>query len=149
MGDATDEDPLPEIDSAVTVHRMPAHVRFVGETTFAEGVWVGIELTAAVGRNDGSVRGVRYFSCEQSHGLFVQPVHVNPATPGGEAAEDDADGAQHTQALAAWASMEKTLEAEALQVLLLTPSPRSQLPPPPFLAASMSPLSSSLSLGFH
>lgn len=26
-----------------------------------------------VGRNDGSVRGVRYFTCEDKHGLFVRP----------------------------------------------------------------------------
>uniref|UniRef100_H2XNK3 CAP-Gly domain-containing protein n=1 Tax=Ciona intestinalis TaxID=7719 RepID=H2XNK3_CIOIN len=46
-------------------------VRFVGETEFAKGCWVGIELDSAQGKNDGSVAGNRYFTCEANFGLFA------------------------------------------------------------------------------
>ena len=135
--------PLP--GDSVLVHKLPATVRFVGKTAFAEGVWVGVELADAVGRNDGSVRGVRYFSCApqvqitlarahsartrlmdgsltcgpalvSQHGLFVQPAHIKPAAQALSQAEQQADSAQlPTQHLAAWKAMENTLEAEALQ----------------------------------
>ena len=47
-------------------------VRFTGETAFAAGVWVGIELDEARGKNDGSVGGNRYFACPKNFGLFVR-----------------------------------------------------------------------------
>jgi hypothetical protein len=48
-------------------------IRFVGETAFAPGVtWIGVELDAAAGKNDGSVQGVSYFKCAPNHGLFVK-----------------------------------------------------------------------------
>lgn len=48
-------------------------VRYVGATHFAAGVWLGIELETACGKNDGSVKGERYFECKELHGLFVRP----------------------------------------------------------------------------
>lgn len=53
-------------------------VRFLGPTQFAEGVWVGVELDQAVGKNDGSVNGVRYFKCAAARGIFVRPSQVKP-----------------------------------------------------------------------
>lgn len=48
-------------------------VRYVGEASFQSGIWVGIELDSEQGKNDGVVKGHRYFSCPQNHGIFVRP----------------------------------------------------------------------------
>ena len=38
--------------------------------------WVGIELDEPTGRNDGSVNGVRHFTCEKNKGVFARPEKV-------------------------------------------------------------------------
>jgi len=48
-------------------------VRYIGPTDFGDGIWVGVELRTAKGKNDGSVQGKRYFSCRTDHGLIVRP----------------------------------------------------------------------------
>lgn len=48
-------------------------IRFSGHTQFAPGLWVGIELDDATGKNDGSVQDHRYFECPMGHGMFVRP----------------------------------------------------------------------------
>lgn len=48
-------------------------VKYIGTTEFAKGVWLGIELRRPNGKNDGSVKGHRYFKCKPSYGLFVKP----------------------------------------------------------------------------
>jgi|SRR5713226_8593511 len=54
-------------------------VRFFGTTSFSAGKWVGIELSGPVGKNDGSVKGVSYFSCPPNYGVFVKPSQVKIA----------------------------------------------------------------------
>lgn len=49
-----------------------AAVRFVGVTAFAAGEWIGVEFTEPLGKNDGSVQGQRYFSCQPNHGMFLR-----------------------------------------------------------------------------
>lgn len=50
-----------------------ATVRFLGQTHFAAGDWVGVELEDDSGKNDGAVQGTRYFDCEMGRGMFVRP----------------------------------------------------------------------------
>lgn len=51
-----------------------------------DGVWVGIELDDAKGKNDGSVQGIRYFTCPENHGIFARPDRLatleSPSSPG-------------------------------------------------------------------
>ncbi|XP_063065816.1 CAP-Gly domain-containing linker protein 1 [Engraulis encrasicolus] len=51
----------------------PGYVQFVGGTQFAPGQWAGIVLDEPIGKNDGSVAGVRYFTCEDQRGIFTRP----------------------------------------------------------------------------
>ncbi|XP_058268294.1 CAP-Gly domain-containing linker protein 1-like isoform X2 [Hemibagrus wyckioides] len=51
----------------------PGYVQFVGGTQFAPGQWAGIVLDEPIGKNDGSVAGVRYFQCEDLRGIFTRP----------------------------------------------------------------------------
>ncbi|KAI0809479.1 dynactin [Xylaria sp. FL0064] len=53
-----------------------AVVRFVGQTHFAVGDWVGVELEDDSGKNDGVVQGERYFDCPPGRGMFVRPTTV-------------------------------------------------------------------------
>lgn len=51
-------------------------VRFIGETEFSVGEWIGVALDTPDGKNDGSVGDVRYFNCPANHGLFLKRVQV-------------------------------------------------------------------------
>ncbi|XP_045922730.1 CAP-Gly domain-containing linker protein 1 isoform X2 [Micropterus dolomieu] len=51
----------------------PGFVQFIGGTQFAPGQWAGIVLDEPIGKNDGSVAGVRYFHCEDGRGIFTRP----------------------------------------------------------------------------
>lgn len=54
-----------------------ARIRFVGETSFAPGEWIGVEFKLPEGKNDGSVNGQRYFTCPPQHGMFVRAASIN------------------------------------------------------------------------
>ena len=68
--------------------KMSGTIQFVGKTMFAPGTWIGVELDLPKGTNDGSLDGVRYFTCDPSHGLFAPPnkVELQPVATGDTAA---------------------------------------------------------------
>uniref|UniRef100_A0A2K6EHW9 CAP-Gly domain containing linker protein family member 4 n=1 Tax=Propithecus coquereli TaxID=379532 RepID=A0A2K6EHW9_PROCO len=51
-------------------------VRYVGPTDFASGIWLGLELRSAKGKNDGAVGDKCYFTCKPNHGVLVRPSRV-------------------------------------------------------------------------
>ena len=62
----------------------PGRIAYIGETQFAAGEWAGVVLDDAVGKNDGSVNGVRYFQCEAKRGVFSRVLKLShvPIQPG-------------------------------------------------------------------
>ena len=72
-------------------------MKFIGETQFATGQWVGIALDKPEGKNDGTVNGVQYFGCKDLHGLFVKKVQckldrsLTKRTAQSDYGENDAD----------------------------------------------------------
>lgn len=51
-------------------------IAFVGSTDFAGGVWIGVKLDEAKGRNDGTVKSKRYFEAKENEGIFVREKYV-------------------------------------------------------------------------
>ncbi|XP_032222548.2 dynactin subunit 1 isoform X2 [Nematostella vectensis] len=61
-------------------------VAYVGATQFATGKWIGVVLDEKKGKNDGTVQGKAYFSCEDGYGIFVRQSQIivldsNTSTP--------------------------------------------------------------------
>ncbi|XP_065511249.1 CAP-Gly domain-containing linker protein 3 [Caloenas nicobarica] len=83
-------------DAVLVAGQRPGRARFYGRTDFAPGYWFGVELDSAGGKHDGSVFGVRYFSCPPKHGVFAPPSRVQRVggpreEPGGGAAPEKKD----------------------------------------------------------
>ncbi|XP_041266069.1 CAP-Gly domain-containing linker protein 1 isoform X2 [Onychostruthus taczanowskii] len=72
----------------------PGFIQFLGETQFAPGQWAGIVLDEPIGKNDGSVAGVRYFQCEPLRGIFTRPSKLSRKV----VTEDEANGTQTAHA---------------------------------------------------
>ncbi|XP_076246434.1 kinesin-like protein KIF13A isoform X5 [Calliopsis andreniformis] len=71
------ETPLPDwvvVGESVLVrpYSYSGVIAYVGPTEFASGTWIGVELDAPTGKNDGAVNGHRYFTCRQKCGIFVK-----------------------------------------------------------------------------
>ncbi|VDM43132.1 unnamed protein product [Toxocara canis] len=65
-----------EVGTRVETEKGHGVVMFCGTTQFADGVWVGVVLDEPNGKNNGSVKGVKYFECEANHGMFVRASQV-------------------------------------------------------------------------
>ena len=50
----------------------PGYIQYIGETKFASGEWAGVVLDDPLGKNDGTIRGVRYFQCDPKRGVFAR-----------------------------------------------------------------------------
>uniref|UniRef100_A0A671P4D5 Dynactin subunit 1 n=1 Tax=Sinocyclocheilus anshuiensis TaxID=1608454 RepID=A0A671P4D5_9TELE len=61
-------------------------VAYIGATLFASGKWVGVILDEPKGKNDGTVQGKRYFTCEENHGIFVRQSQIQLIDEGGNSA---------------------------------------------------------------
>lgn len=65
---------------AVVVLPMPPvtrTTRFVGRCSgLPAGYWVGVQFDEPVGKNNGTVKGVRYFECPEGYGGMVRPNNV-------------------------------------------------------------------------
>lgn len=59
-------------DRVLVGNTNPGAIAFIGETRFAKGEWAGVALDEPVGKNNGSVQGVRYFECQAGHGIFTK-----------------------------------------------------------------------------
>ncbi|XP_063902095.1 uncharacterized protein LOC135121745 [Zophobas morio] len=66
-----------ELGSKVKVRGLYGVIKFMGFTSFAPGEWIGIELQSPKGKNNGCIQGVRYFECQEKHGIFVRKTQVN------------------------------------------------------------------------
>lgn len=64
----------------------PGVIAYLGETQFSPGQWAGVVLNDLVGKNDGSVNGVRYFECQPLQGIFTRPSKLTrqPIGDGGD-----------------------------------------------------------------
>mmetsp|Transcript_24670 Transcript_24670/g.36350 ORF Transcript_24670/g.36350 Transcript_24670/m.36350 type:complete len:290 (+) Transcript_24670:72-941(+) len=52
-------------------------VQFIGEVEqLSEGYWVGVKFDEPCGLTNGTVKGVRYFDCEENYGSFVRGKNV-------------------------------------------------------------------------
>lgn len=61
------------VDTPGSFGNRRAEVTYIGKTEIAPGYWMGVRYDDTVGKNDGSVRGVRYFDCPPDHGGLLRP----------------------------------------------------------------------------
>ncbi|XP_041863827.1 CAP-Gly domain-containing linker protein 2 isoform X3 [Melanotaenia boesemani] len=73
----------------------PGVIAYLGETQFAPGQWAGVILNDLVGKNDGSVGGVRYFECQPLQGIFTRPSKLTRQLVGEGSDSHSTDSAQN------------------------------------------------------
>lgn len=121
-GDEVDWDlsDLPPLGSRITFHSSgdallsEATVAFVGFTTLAAGIWLGVILDApSATACDGSVEGRSYFRCAPLHGLFIRPEAVVSVTPVAGSQRDDEFLALQLQLSAVTDLLSASLKAKA------------------------------------
>ncbi|XP_026189201.1 dynactin subunit 1-like isoform X1 [Mastacembelus armatus] len=87
----TESSKPPKIGSIVEVtgKGQRGTVAYIGATLFASGKWVGVILDEPKGKNDGTVQGKRYFTCEENHGIFVRQSQIQVVEEGSSASSPD------------------------------------------------------------
>lgn len=72
------------LSSSTSGSSLRASIKRYGEVAYIGGVhglpageWFGVKLDKPLGKNDGSVSGVRYFTCAPLHGAFVRREKLN------------------------------------------------------------------------
>uniref|UniRef100_A0A8C6R654 CAP-GLY domain containing linker protein 1 n=1 Tax=Nannospalax galili TaxID=1026970 RepID=A0A8C6R654_NANGA len=102
----------------------PGFIQFLGETQFAPGQWAGIVLDEPIGKNDGSVAGVRYFQCEPLKGIFTRPSKLTRKVQ----AEDEANGLQtaHARSASPLSTTAASMVSSSLATLSNIPPKSSQ-----------------------
>ncbi|XP_019123458.2 dynactin subunit 1 isoform X2 [Larimichthys crocea] len=160
----------PKIGSVVEVigKGQRGTVAYIGATLFASGKWVGVILNEPKGKNDGTVQGKRYFTCEENHGIFVRQSQIQVVDDGSSATSPDTPESgvakiprqkdihetpktskqtpanvkkSSTRRSAKWSTPSRLTPATSLPSLLLRPTGRTSLS----LRASRESLASSLS----
>lgn len=110
----------------------PGFIQFLGETQFAPGQWAGIVLDEPIGKNDGSVAGVRYFQCGPLKGIFTRPSKLTRKLQ----ADDEANGLQTAPACRGPSPLPAAAAAGASAS---SPAPPSAVPPKPSQPAAKDP----------
>lgn len=59
-------------------------IKYIGKVKDVGGMWFGVELDSATGKNDGSTKGQKYFACKPGHGVFLKEHHFIPYKMGME-----------------------------------------------------------------
>ncbi|XP_045049832.2 dynactin subunit 1 isoform X3 [Desmodus rotundus] len=74
-------------------------VAYVGATLFATGKWVGVILDEAKGKNDGTVQGRKYFTCDEGHGIFVRQSQIQVFEDGADTTSPETPDSSASKAL--------------------------------------------------
>eukprot|EP00930_Biecheleria_cincta_P028740 TRINITY_DN20040_c0_g1_i1.p1 TRINITY_DN20040_c0_g1~~TRINITY_DN20040_c0_g1_i1.p1 ORF type:complete len:1338 (+),score=333.29 TRINITY_DN20040_c0_g1_i1:210-4223(+) len=125
------------VGQRVLVSNRHGTVRFAGKTEFAAGVWVGIELDEAVGRNDGTVKDVSYFKCQPNYGIFVRPTQVVDASAP-VAAPAASQSAKAAPAAASAAAAPVKAASASAKAIVVAPTPAAPAAPTAALAKAPS-----------
>lgn len=112
-------------------------VAYVGATLFATGKWVGVILDEAKGKNDGTVQGRKYFTCDEGHGIFVRQSQIQVFE----------DGADTTSPETPDSSASKVLKREGTDTTAKTSKLTTTRRPKPTRPASTGVAGASSSLG--
>ncbi|CAC5389287.1 DCTN1 [Mytilus coruscus] len=77
VGNMADEKPI-KVGTRVEVvgKGVVGKVAYIGSTLFSSGKWIGVICDGAKGKNNGTVQGKTYFTCEDNHGIFVRQSQI-------------------------------------------------------------------------
>ena len=96
---------------SLTIGATKGKVQYVGKIpTIGKGWWIGVQYDEAVGKNDGSVKGERFFTCPLNYGGFLRPDKVRLST---DAAATSTTSSSAAAALTAAAAAPKPAAAVA------------------------------------